>query len=294
MREALDARSAPTVGVWNRLEGRPRTKDFDRALRVEVRDPLWMLTRQWQLGEFRGADGGSPVTATYSVAAAAPARFAPEGGAVEELPADRPLEGVAERRALPFAFGTEALSLDWRLAIGRRWLKLVAASQWVNAVSLNVRRQYIARYPVALPDPEGDADPDLYRVAHPEVWSTFQAVAGRRMDGHAFYRRLKEGRPAYEGITGLLDLHRDELVRLGARLVAWFDALVDQPQEDPVRRRPNAAWDPQALEHRFSVHLDAPGGPGGPAAPVLTAPEYPGGTLDWHAFSVAPPVPAGA
>ena len=51
------------VTVWNRLEGRPRTVEFDRALRAEVRDALWMLTRQWQLGEFRGDDAGSPVLA---------------------------------------------------------------------------------------------------------------------------------------------------------------------------------------------------------------------------------------
>ena len=30
----------------------------DRALRAEVRDPLWMLTRQWQMGEFQGDDAG--------------------------------------------------------------------------------------------------------------------------------------------------------------------------------------------------------------------------------------------
>ncbi|MGW6841655.1 hypothetical protein [Streptomyces sp. NPDC054958] len=286
LREALDARSAPTVGLWNRLEGRPRTTDFDRALRVEVRDPLWMLTRQWQLGEFRGEDCGSPVTATYSMAATAPSRIRPADGAMEELPADRPWEGVVERRPLPIAFGTEAVSLDWRLAIGRRWLKLVATSDWVNAVSLTARRQYVARYPIALPDPHGETDTDLYRVARPEVWSAFQAVAGRRMDGYAFYQRLKEGRPAYEGITGLMDLHREELVRLGGRLISWFEALVDQPKEDPERRRPNSAWDPTALEHRFSVHLD---GAGGAAERVLTAPEYPGGTLDWHAFSVGEP-----
>ena len=53
--KAFADRLHPTVGLWNRLEGRPRTTDFDRALRVEVRDPLWMLTRQWQLREFRGA-----------------------------------------------------------------------------------------------------------------------------------------------------------------------------------------------------------------------------------------------
>ena len=77
---AMSRRDHPTVGVWNRLEGRPRTTDFGRALRVEVRDPLWMLARQWQLGEFRGTDGGSPVTATYSVTASPPGRFRSDSG----------------------------------------------------------------------------------------------------------------------------------------------------------------------------------------------------------------------
>src|SRR5439155_11664780 len=33
----------PTIVMWNRLEGRPRRPDFTRALKAEVRDPLWML-----------------------------------------------------------------------------------------------------------------------------------------------------------------------------------------------------------------------------------------------------------
>jgi len=32
------------VRGWNRLEGRPRSADFERSLRAEVRDPLWFLT----------------------------------------------------------------------------------------------------------------------------------------------------------------------------------------------------------------------------------------------------------
>jgi hypothetical protein len=40
----------PIVRGWNRLEGRPRSTDFERSLRAEVRDPLWFLTRQWQYG----------------------------------------------------------------------------------------------------------------------------------------------------------------------------------------------------------------------------------------------------
>ena len=57
----------PAVVGWNRLEGRPRTANFERALRAEVRDALWFLTRQWQFGEFQGEDAGSPVEVRTAV-----------------------------------------------------------------------------------------------------------------------------------------------------------------------------------------------------------------------------------
>ena len=57
----------PAIVGWNRLEGRPRTVQFDRALRAEVRDALWFLTRQWQFGEFKGEDAGSPVDVRTAV-----------------------------------------------------------------------------------------------------------------------------------------------------------------------------------------------------------------------------------
>ena len=72
LRAALLARTFPTVTVWNRLEGRPRSVEFDRALSAEVRDALWMLARQWQFGEFRGEDAGSPVTATVHLSTTGP------------------------------------------------------------------------------------------------------------------------------------------------------------------------------------------------------------------------------
>jgi hypothetical protein len=275
--QALLNRERPTVGVWNRLEGRPRTVDFDRALRAEVRDPLWLLTRQWQLGEFRGSDAGSPVTATYSVATSTPTRFRPAGGPVEPVPTDRPLEAVAERRRLPFAFGTELISFDLRLAIGHHWLKLIAQSVLLHL--LDFRQQYVTHYPIALPDPTADAD--TTRVAHPEVWATMQAVAGRRMDGYPLYQHIKAGGHASDGINDPLHLHTAELDQLGTRLVTWFDALIDQPT--------TPTWDPRRLEHRFSVAAGAPGG----GEKVLTAQEYPGGELDWHAFSIDPGAPLG-
>ena len=56
----------PLIRGWNRLEGRPRSADFERSLRAEVRDPVWFLTRQWQFGEFEGEDAGSPIDARFA------------------------------------------------------------------------------------------------------------------------------------------------------------------------------------------------------------------------------------
>src|SRR5215471_1555765 len=51
---------------FTRLEGRPRTNDFSASLAAEVRDPLWFLTRQWQVGEFSGQDAGSVAFIEYA------------------------------------------------------------------------------------------------------------------------------------------------------------------------------------------------------------------------------------
>jgi hypothetical protein len=280
----LAARLNPTAGVWNRLEGRPRTTDFDRALRAEIRDPLWLLTRQWQLGEFRGADGGSPVTVTYSVAQSRPSRFRPFGGPPEDLPTDRPLETVAERRLLPFTYGAEKIGFDLRLAIGHRWFKLLGQLGLLGHV-LKYEEQYVNKYPIKLPTAA-----DVTQRANPAGWATMQAIAGRRMDGYELYLHVKGGGDADAGINTNPAQHHIPLVNAGKRLVAWFDALIDQPTGvTAARPNGNATWDPRRLEHRFSVAASAPGG----GEKTLTAQEYPGGELDWHAFSVDPGAPLG-
>ena len=98
---ALEARLLPTVTVWNRLEGRPRTQSFDRALRAEVRDALWMLTRQWQIGEFQGDDAGSPFLAKLQLERTELTKYRPRDHAAEPFDDRLPLEAVVERRPVP-------------------------------------------------------------------------------------------------------------------------------------------------------------------------------------------------
>ena len=54
-------------GEWpaqliKRYEPRARKKDYAQALSFEAHDPMWMLTRQWQFGRFKGDDCGSAIS----------------------------------------------------------------------------------------------------------------------------------------------------------------------------------------------------------------------------------------
>ena len=99
----------PMIRGWNRLEGSPRSNDFDRSMRAEIRDPLWMLSRQWQFGEFQGEDAGSPInvdvlTEHYSLNRYAVKRD--EAGAYDD---SIPLEAQVEREVVPNDLGTQIM-----------------------------------------------------------------------------------------------------------------------------------------------------------------------------------------
>jgi hypothetical protein len=94
----------PSITNWTRLEPQPRDATLARSLQAQVRDPLWMLTRQWQLGEFEGNDAGSPVQATMGIETQPITGYrpGPPGGAVQAYAAAPPLEVHVEREAVTF------------------------------------------------------------------------------------------------------------------------------------------------------------------------------------------------
>ena len=104
----------PDDHLWNRLEGRPRTHDFKRALAAEIRDPLFLLTKQWQMGEFQGDDAGSPITAKVDIQTTRLTKYKPAGHPAEPFADDVPLEAKVEQRPIPFGSAGQPLSLDIR------------------------------------------------------------------------------------------------------------------------------------------------------------------------------------
>lgn len=256
----------PTLTRYNRLESRPRTDNFNRALRAEVRDALWMLCKQWQMGEFAGDDAGSPVYAKLHAEGRQLSRYQPQGGTPQPFDPKAPLEATVERRAIPFSAGAQLLSLDLRLQMGRRWLKMIPAS---------AAEPFKSGYPIFRPDPAAKADAGI--CAHAETWQQFQAVAGRAMDGAKLYFHLKENPAnlASDGIAGLSAGDKAAADETGPRYVAWFEKLYFVPQEEQ-----GDAWQPERLEYQFSCA--APDGQGGEK--VLAAEEYYHEHLDWYNF----------
>src|SRR5215470_10820009 len=68
--EFLHLPTTSSVTSWTRLEPQVAGADMGQASNARVFDPLWLMTRQWQLGEFQGEDTGSPVKARVRATAA--------------------------------------------------------------------------------------------------------------------------------------------------------------------------------------------------------------------------------
>jgi hypothetical protein len=266
IREALVNRAFPTVTTWNRLEGRPRTANFDRALKAEVRDALWMLTKQWQMGEFQGDDAGSPIFAKLHLDTTRLTKYQADSHPVSAFETAIPLEAKVEHRPIPFELGGQAISLDLRLLMGRQWLKLMRSVG-------NFNQAYIKRHRIALPNP--NLKKDVLLCAHQEVWQTFSAVAGRCMDGYNLYRYLKESNThhAYDGIPGIAG-NESAIDTLATKFTEWFDTLYYQPSSSD-------AWNPSHLEYQFACSV-----PTSTGEKVYTAEEYHQGHLDWYNFDL--------
>jgi hypothetical protein len=270
LKAALDGRLFPTVTLWNRLEGRPRRDDFDRALKAEVRDALWMLTKQWQIGEFQADDAGSPLFTKVRMRTAPVTRYEAADGEAEPFPSSVPLETRVERRAVRWESDGHLMHLDLRAQVGRQWDALLRAEGLDS-----YRSQYLSSYRFELPTADETTD---YVYAHRRAWQHYAALAGRCIDGGKLYLYLSSdaAHRASDGITLTVPDDGGRLDALGVELERWLAALYDQPAGDD-------AWKPPYLEYQFACSLPWESG-----EQVLAADEYARAHLDWHSFDRAP------
>lgn len=260
-----------SITGWIRVEPLPRSTDLQIALEARIADPMWLLARQWQMGEFAAEDAGSPIVANLRADVARFDRFhagspgdSPASHSIDHRDEATPLETLIERENV--RTGTSrALAVEAGLQFGRL-LDLHGLG--------DLRATYLAHYAIAPGidagfDPEGDAAARL--------------VAGRVIDGarlHVDLARHSEIDP------GLTTLPAEPTVAVSPGLLAaartwmaWFDEFIDEPGDAP------SSWKPSRLEYGFAVSASfGANGPTDPIELVLEAPEY-HGDLDWYTFS---------
>jgi hypothetical protein len=270
LKAALDRRLFPTVTLWNRLEGRPRRDDFARALKAEVRDALWMLTKQWQIGEFHADDAGSPLFTKVRMRTAPLTRYEAASGTAEPFPGSVPLETSVERRAIRWESDEHVMHLDLRAQLGRQWDALLRAEGLDS-----YRPQYLASYPFELPVADETTD---YVYAHRRAWQYYAALAGRCIDGGKLHLHLSSApdHRASDGISLATQGDGGRLDALGAELEQWLAALYNQPAGDN-------AWKPPYLEYQFACSSPWESG-----EQLLAADEYASAHLDWYSLDRGP------
>lgn len=290
----LSAEFRAAITLWNRLEGRPRKEDFDRSLRAEVRDPLWMLTRQWQFGEFKGEDAGSAVKARVQLNTSRTDRYAVKdenrdatGGEQfqEAVPYDQtlPLEIEVERElVLPVGPEPNTEDLALRSRMGRHWVRLLKQA----GLPVSVKNAIVAEFgfkDISEKNPvTGDEPLELAHLqSDPQAWQSLRAVKGRLPDGRELLLAIGDGEfERWLGESGLELDHIEMLRDLAQDYVSWFRRLYSQP-EKPEKED---AWAPSYLEYQFAV--SAPEDPSGETRAMLVAEQYYHGSLDWYAFDI--------
>jgi hypothetical protein len=265
--QALASREFPTALMWNRLEGRPRTHHFDKALKAEVRDALWMLTKQWQMGEFKGDDAGSPVFAKVHISSSHLDKYTAAGKMQQDFENNLPLEVKTEQKKIPFNRGGKEINLDIRLQMGKYWLKLLQKE------GLLFIDKYLQKYPFTIPAKIRNTD---YIYAHRDTWQKYAAISGRSIDGYKLYEYINiAGNTASDDITNA-EPEKTKLNTIGEELKRWFNSQYYQPTDEK-----NNAWLPEKLEYQFDCIATSAN-----EEKTLKANEYYHGHLDWYAFDI--------
>jgi hypothetical protein len=255
-----------SITWWNRLEPYPRDHDLSRALEAQVRDPVWFMTRQWQLGEYRGEDAASPshVEVTKTTAPFLGVRV--PGGAARPIPAERPLEELTETE--PFT-----ADLSVRVELGQTFEALLRTAGGAAAIA-PFRAAFTFTGSVALP--VGAVDPEGTRFA--------RICDGRAIDGYELYRAQLARTPGGPDLVpGLADGDRVLAEQALTDFVKWVQDVYGGFGVADAE-----TWRPERLEYAVEVIATRPAG----SALVLAADPDREATFDWYAFDERPTVAA--
>ena len=241
IRAALAQRLYPTVTVWNRLEGRPRSADF-------VAQPA-------RRGARRAVDALAPVAARRVRRRRRRLAVLREAARRHERAARIPAGRGRGRRRSPRTCRSRRWSSGGacRSRSAARRSRSTCGSPWAGAGSrssapigeLRATRSG-SSYRFELPDPD---DPDDATIcAHPTAWAAVAAVAGRALDGGALYQHLASDSRTTPTTVSSGSIRTTTTRSTMPRTRSWAGSRISS-----CSRPADDAWQPDRLEYRFAV-----------------------------------------
>ncbi len=259
-----------SITGWNRIEPHARDVAFKEGLEAPLYDAAWILARQWQIGEFRGEDAGSAVQTRVKIKAQRVTHYKPgprseEAGAVPYDVATQALEGLVEAESLA-DFG----AIGWldRAEGGLGFMRLLSAQPGV----IESRDIWIQHFGFA------DLGAAALTALDEELREEYTDLQRTAPDGLRLYPYLTE---LVAGDVGLpAEFQADPSKAIDAATV-WLNQWRDL---HPMVEERNSAWQDDRMEYQFSLSVASDNDA---EKAVLSAKEYHGGDLDWHAFDIA-------
>jgi len=263
-----------SITCWTRLEADIENSTIQTGLQAHIHDPLWLVARQWQLGEFQGEDAGSPINAKLQTHQARLSRL--QTGALSSTTDNTqaydpniPLEAIVERERV-YPLDQQQHNLRIMVETGLHFLCLLRENNLTHYCD-----GLIDTFPI-------QTNQDQQSVSDDVSYQRFLHLSAQRcMDGFAFYQSVTQQGAAQLPPVDLADQPAFDAVFFQWR--QWYENLYCQPNSI------NDAWIAERNEYQFSVAANTPTG-----ERVLNAPEYEHGELDWFIFDEAQNASLGA
>jgi hypothetical protein len=245
-----------SITYWNRLEPRPLARNLNDTLAARLRDPLWLLARQWQFGEFQGEDAGSPAFASIKGGFEPLTAWHGNDPQWQKLGLERPLE--AELLAEPFDPGDISLQVELALSFERE----LRAQPGMTAARVEaVLGELRLRLPLGM---AAATDEDAQRL--------LLVCGARSFDGVGLFGMSRSEPPTLPPGANIdpadLDAVRDGQRAFAAQVAATYGSFGNA---DPP------AWRPERLEHEGALSSQADTRTDFQLIPELS------GSLDWYA-----------
>jgi hypothetical protein len=274
---AISPNLSKGITVWNRLEPRPRKVDFDRTLRAEIRDALWMLTRQWQFGELRGEDTGTAVFARTEMQTTKVTKISQKGRPALPIDTKSVLEADVEKEIVDY-------DMALRIEMGQHFLRILRKKLSNDSAPITDIESIIDEFktadsPVSLKINVPAADLDNANFfSNRNLWKVTAAAAqNRSVDGGTLRDYLIADPLNKASNFSANTVYVTQIDSAGEDFINWFNRVYNQP--DTAN---DSAWIPERLEYQFAC--SAPESSGNPS--ILSAEEYYNGNLDWYSFDL--------